>query len=73
MQFDFVAGWGGIPLVGTPEQIVDELGALAEVGFDGWVLSWVNYQAELQQWIDEVMPLLEQAGLRAPVRPPTEA
>lgn len=73
MQFDFVAGWGGIPLVGTAEQIVDELGALARVGFDGWVLSWVNYQAELQQWIDEIMPLLEQAGLRAPVRPPTEA
>jgi hypothetical protein len=27
-------------------------------------MSWVNYQDELKQWIDEVNPLLEQAGLR---------
>jgi dimethylsulfone monooxygenase len=69
MQFDFVAGWGGYPLVGTPEQIVDELIALERVGFDGWMLSWVDYQAELRQWIDEIMPLMEQAGLRAPAGP----
>ncbi|HEY7065694.1 MAG TPA: LLM class flavin-dependent oxidoreductase [Chloroflexota bacterium] len=69
VRFDFVAGWGGYPLVGTPEQIVDELRAMAAVGFDGWMLSWLNYQAELEQWTREVMPLLEQAGLRAPFRP----
>jgi alkanesulfonate monooxygenase SsuD/methylene tetrahydromethanopterin reductase-like flavin-dependent oxidoreductase (luciferase family) len=69
MKRDFIAGWGGYPLVGTPEQIVDELGALADLGFDGWMLSWVNYEAEVQQWIAEVLPLLEQAGLREPFRP----
>ncbi|HZS00813.1 MAG TPA: LLM class flavin-dependent oxidoreductase [Chloroflexota bacterium] len=69
MQFDFVAGWGGYPLIGTAEQIVDELIALERVGFDGWLLSWLNFPVELQQWIDEIMPLMEQAGLRAPVRP----
>ena len=68
VKYDFVAGWGGYPLVGTAEQIVDELAALADVGFDGWMLSWVNYEAELRQWLDEVMPLLEQAGLRQPFR-----
>ena len=68
MKFDFVAGWGGYPLVGTPEQIVDELGALADIGFDGWMLSWVDYPNELRQWVDAVMPLLEQAGLRRPFK-----
>ena len=35
-----VAGWGGYPLVGTAEQIVDELGRLSRAGLDGIVLSW---------------------------------
>lgn len=69
-----VAGWGGYPLVGTADQIVDELGRLSGVGLDGIVLSWVNYHDEMRQWITEVMPLIEQAGLRKPYRPlPGEA
>jgi alkanesulfonate monooxygenase SsuD/methylene tetrahydromethanopterin reductase-like flavin-dependent oxidoreductase (luciferase family) len=55
--------------VGTAAQIVDTLGKLSGVGLDGIVLSWVSYEAELQQWIAEVLPLMEQAGLRAPFRP----
>jgi hypothetical protein len=43
--------------------------ALTETGIDGVVLSWVNYHDEMRQWIVEVMPLLEQAGLRKPHRP----
>jgi len=68
-KFHFIAGWGGYPLVGTPEQIVDKLAGLARAGMNGVVLSWVNYEAELQQWIAEVLPLMEQAGLRQPFRP----
>jgi alkanesulfonate monooxygenase SsuD/methylene tetrahydromethanopterin reductase-like flavin-dependent oxidoreductase (luciferase family) len=68
MKLHFVAGWGGYPLIGTPEQLVDQLAMLSRAGIDGTILSWVNYEAELQQWIDEVMPLLEQAGLRKPFR-----
>lgn len=64
-----VAGWGGYPLVGTAEQIVDELGRLSRAGLDGIVLSWVNYGDEMRQWMAEVMPLIEQAGLRKPHRP----
>lgn len=63
------AGWGGHPLVGTAEQIVDELATLTGIGYDGVVLSWVNYHDEMRQWIAEVMPLIEQAGLRRPHRP----
>jgi alkanesulfonate monooxygenase SsuD/methylene tetrahydromethanopterin reductase-like flavin-dependent oxidoreductase (luciferase family) len=69
MKFQLIARWGGYPLVGTSEQIVDELQKLSRAGLDGCLLSWVNYQLELRQWIDEVLPLMEQAGLRKPFRP----
>jgi dimethylsulfone monooxygenase len=72
-KYHFVAGWNGYPLVGTPEQVVDGLQQIADLGLDGCLLSWVDYQGELEQWIAEVMPLLEQAGLRQPFRPPTPA
>jgi alkanesulfonate monooxygenase SsuD/methylene tetrahydromethanopterin reductase-like flavin-dependent oxidoreductase (luciferase family) len=62
----FIAGHGGYPLVGTPEQIVDELVKLAEIGVDGCLISWVRYKEELDQWNEEVLPLLVQAGLRQP-------
>jgi alkanesulfonate monooxygenase SsuD/methylene tetrahydromethanopterin reductase-like flavin-dependent oxidoreductase (luciferase family) len=65
----FIAGHGGYPLVGTAEQIVDELGKLADIGVDGCLISWVRYKEELTQWNDEVLPLMVQAGLRAPFPP----
>ena len=65
----FIAGHGGYPLVGTAEQIVDELGKLAEIGVDGCLISWVRYKEELAQWNEEVLPFMVQAGLRAPFSP----
>src|SRR6516225_6451502 len=58
----FIAGHGGYPLVGTAEQIVDELGKLADIGVDGCLISWVRYKEELAQWNEEVLPLMVQAG-----------
>jgi alkanesulfonate monooxygenase SsuD/methylene tetrahydromethanopterin reductase-like flavin-dependent oxidoreductase (luciferase family) len=65
----FIAGHGGYPLVGTAEQIADELCKLADIGVDGCLISWVDYKKELTQWNAEVLPLLEQAGLRRPFIP----
>jgi FMNH2-dependent dimethyl sulfone monooxygenase len=65
----FIAGHGGYPLVGTAEQITDELCKLADIGVDGCLISWVDYKTELAQWNTEVLPLLEQAGLRQPFGP----
>jgi alkanesulfonate monooxygenase SsuD/methylene tetrahydromethanopterin reductase-like flavin-dependent oxidoreductase (luciferase family) len=67
-KFHFKAGWGGYPLVGTPEQITDELRKLSAAGIDGLVMSWPNYQAEMPVFVDRVLPLMEQAGLRRPVQ-----
>lgn len=63
-RFHFIAGHGGYPLVGTPEQIVDEIDKLIGIGVDGMLISWVDYKNECRQWIDAVMPLMEQAGQR---------
>ena len=47
-----------------------EIGKLIEIGVDGMLISWVDYKTECKQWIDEVLPLMEQAGQRAPVKKP---
>jgi len=63
-KFHFKAGFGGYPLVGTPEQIVAGIERLSAMGVDGMLISWVDYMNECRQWIDRVLPLMEQAGLR---------
>jgi alkanesulfonate monooxygenase SsuD/methylene tetrahydromethanopterin reductase-like flavin-dependent oxidoreductase (luciferase family) len=67
-RFHLKAGWGGYSLVGTADHIVDQLTKLQEIGFDGQLLSWVDYLDGLERWNHEIMPRLEQAGLRRPVR-----
>ncbi|MBT5666955.1 MAG: LLM class flavin-dependent oxidoreductase [Rhodospirillaceae bacterium] len=65
-KFHFKAGHGGYPLVGTPEQIVDGIERLSRLGVDGMLMSWVDYLGECRQWIDDILPLMEQAGQRQP-------
>lgn len=72
-KFHFKAGWGGFPLVGTPDAITEKLIALSGAGLDGIVLSWVDYGSGLRDWQREVMPRLEQAGLRKPFHPASAA
>ena len=64
---NFIAGWGGYPLVGTAEQVTDKLLELSKTGIDGTLISMVDYNQELPYWNAKVMPLLEQAGLRKPM------
>ena len=63
------AGWGGVPLVGTADRIVEELQKFTGIGLDGILLSWVDYLEGLDDWQREVMPRLEQAGMRRPLHP----
>ncbi|MDE2006796.1 MAG: LLM class flavin-dependent oxidoreductase [Rhodospirillales bacterium] len=61
----FVGGAGTYPLIGTPARIAEQLIAIAEAGFAGVGLSFVNYAAELPYFAETVLPLLSRAGLRA--------
>jgi alkanesulfonate monooxygenase SsuD/methylene tetrahydromethanopterin reductase-like flavin-dependent oxidoreductase (luciferase family) len=64
MKKHFIAGWGGYPIIGTPEQIVEELITMSKMGLDGTLLNWPRY-IEDQRWFrDKVYPLVQQAGLR---------
>ena len=67
-KFHFKAGWGGYPLVGTPDFITGELQKLSAIGLDGCLLAWVDYKDGIERWGRDVMPRLEQAGLRKPQR-----
>ena len=60
------AGHGGFPLVGTPEQVADGISQLHEAGFKGTTLSFVDYVKEFPYFRDQVLPILEARGLRAP-------
>ena len=59
-----VSGWGGHPLIGTKEQIVDGLAALSRMGIDGVLLSWPRFEAGMREFRDVTLPLGKQAGLR---------
>ena len=65
-KYHFIAGWGGYPLVGSPAHIADDIAKLADAGLDGALVSWPRYEEGLRRFIAEVMPLIEQAGLRRP-------
>lgn len=60
----FIAGWGGYPIVGTPDQVADALIELHKTGVDGALLTMVDYNEELPFFNERVMPLLKEAGLR---------
>ena len=65
----FAAGHGVYPLVGDPDQIVDELEKISQAGFAGTTITFVNYVDELPFFRDEVLPRLERKGLREKVKP----
>jgi alkanesulfonate monooxygenase SsuD/methylene tetrahydromethanopterin reductase-like flavin-dependent oxidoreductase (luciferase family) len=64
LKAHFIAGWGGVPVVGTKEQIVDKLGDMMKLGFDGVILSWAKYVEGMREFQATTYPLLVQAGLR---------
>jgi dimethylsulfone monooxygenase len=60
----FAGGAGTYPLIGTPESIAAEMVAIADQGYQGIALSFVNYTQELPYFCDRVLPLLKAAGYR---------
>jgi len=64
MKRHFIAGWGGYPVVGTAEQVVEQLGVISDAGFDGCLLSWPRYIDDMRRFQEETYPMLIEAGLR---------
>jgi FMNH2-dependent dimethyl sulfone monooxygenase len=64
MKKHFIAGWGGYPLIGTKEQIVDGLAAMSRMGLDGTLLNWPRYIDDMRYFQKNIYPLVQQAGLR---------
>jgi len=64
LQEAFLAGWGGLPLIGTREQIVDGSQALSRAGLDGVLLCWPRFEQGMREFRDLTYPLVKQAGLR---------
>jgi alkanesulfonate monooxygenase SsuD/methylene tetrahydromethanopterin reductase-like flavin-dependent oxidoreductase (luciferase family) len=65
MQERFILGYGGYPLIGTPEQIVDQLVDLSAAGIDGMMIGFLDYAEELPWFGERILPLMREAGLRA--------
>ncbi len=57
-------GLGGIPIVGDPDHVAAELARFAAAGLRGIGVSFVNYLDELPYFRDQVLPRLEDMGLR---------
>jgi alkanesulfonate monooxygenase SsuD/methylene tetrahydromethanopterin reductase-like flavin-dependent oxidoreductase (luciferase family) len=60
----FAGGAGTYPLVGAPGRVAEELVRISDAGFAGCALSFVNYLAELPDFLAGVGPLLREAGVR---------
>jgi alkanesulfonate monooxygenase SsuD/methylene tetrahydromethanopterin reductase-like flavin-dependent oxidoreductase (luciferase family) len=57
-------GMGGLPLVGDPDMVAQQLAQLAKAGLTGIAVSFVNYLDELPYLCAEVLPRLARLGLR---------
>lgn len=60
----FAAGHGTCPLIGSPDDVADEIERFAKAGFGGITMAFVDYVGELEYFAQEVMPRLVKKGLR---------
>jgi alkanesulfonate monooxygenase SsuD/methylene tetrahydromethanopterin reductase-like flavin-dependent oxidoreductase (luciferase family) len=60
------AAGGGIGLVGTPQTVAAQLVALNKAGVDGILLNSTEPERMLASAAKDLLPLLQQAGVRAP-------
>jgi alkanesulfonate monooxygenase SsuD/methylene tetrahydromethanopterin reductase-like flavin-dependent oxidoreductase (luciferase family) len=68
LRKQIVLGSGGFPLVGSADTIADRLELLSTAGIDGVLLTWHNYAAGLRRFAQEILPRLQERGLRGPPR-----
>lgn len=64
MQERFILGYGGYPLIGTPEQVVEQMVDLNNAGVDGMMVGFLDYAEEIPYFGEKILPLMKEAGLR---------
>jgi FMNH2-dependent dimethyl sulfone monooxygenase len=64
---------GAYPMVGTPDEIVEEMQRMSALGLTGTSVSFLNYLDEIPYFLDEVVPRMERVGLRLPARAAQQA
>jgi alkanesulfonate monooxygenase SsuD/methylene tetrahydromethanopterin reductase-like flavin-dependent oxidoreductase (luciferase family) len=55
---------GGFPFVGTPDRVAEQFANFSRGGVRGVAFSQVNYLNEFPYFRDEVLPRLENMGIR---------
>jgi FMNH2-dependent dimethyl sulfone monooxygenase len=58
------AAFGGILVVGAPDDVAGEIRRISEAGFDGLAFGMITFIDELPYFAQEVLPCLERFGLR---------
>lgn len=61
-----VMGVGSAKLIGTPQQVARKLAQLQQAGIDAVGLTFRHVEEEMADFIDKVLPLLEDMGVRRP-------
>lgn len=59
----FYTSGAALPLIGTPEQVTEQMIAASNAGFDGLALGFFDYLDEMAAFDETVMPLLRDAGI----------
>ena len=57
-------GAGAMPIIGTREQVAEQLAALYRGGLDGVLMVFLSYLEDTARFRSEILPLLEQLGIR---------
>jgi alkanesulfonate monooxygenase SsuD/methylene tetrahydromethanopterin reductase-like flavin-dependent oxidoreductase (luciferase family) len=66
MRRSLKQGIAGQPLLGTAQDIAAAIDEISSYGIDGILLNWIDPGSGIRAFNDQVLPLLERAGLRAP-------
>ena len=61
-------GMGGLPFIGSPDDVAGYFARMSAAGFRGCGVSLCNYADEFPYFRDEVLPRLERLGVRKPIR-----
>jgi len=59
----FAFGAGSLPLLGTADDIAEQIGALHRRGMDGVLMSYMDYLVDTRRFGEEIVPRLRRAGV----------